>query len=64
MALKSVFRFWIIPSLDVRASDASDLLMMGYQLELLCEGSPAGATMMIRRPFSVESPQVLPQIMK
>jgi hypothetical protein len=39
--LKFKFRFWVIPSLDVRASDASDHLMVGYLLELLCEGAPA-----------------------
>jgi hypothetical protein len=60
--MKSRFIFWIIPSLDVRALDASDLPMMGYQLELLCEGPPARATMMIRWPSLVESPHVLPPI--
>jgi hypothetical protein len=52
--LKSGFRFQIIPSLGVWVSDASDLLMVGYLLELLCEGAPVGAIMMIRRPSSVE----------
>jgi hypothetical protein len=48
--------------LDIQASDASDLLMVGYLLELLCDGAPAEATMMIRRPSSVEFQQVLPSI--
>jgi hypothetical protein len=48
MALKSRFRFWIITSLGVWASDTSDLPMVGYRLELLCEGPPTGATLMIR----------------
>jgi hypothetical protein len=47
-ALKFGFRFQIIPSLGVRASDASDLLMVGSRLELLCEGPLGEATMMIR----------------
>jgi hypothetical protein len=46
--LKFGFRFQIIPSLGVRASDASDLLMVGSRLELLCEGPLGEATMMIR----------------
>jgi hypothetical protein len=53
--LKSGFKFWIISSLGVQASDASHLPMVGYLLELLCEGALIGATMMIRRPSSVES---------
>jgi hypothetical protein len=48
MALKSGFRFQIIPLLGIRASDASDLSMVGYQLELLCDGSPAGETIKIK----------------
>jgi hypothetical protein len=32
--LKSRFRFWIIPALGDRALDASNLLMVGYLLEL------------------------------
>jgi hypothetical protein len=50
MALKSKFRFWIILSLGVRASNASELPMIGYLLELFYEESPAGATIMMRRP--------------
>jgi hypothetical protein len=34
-ALKSEFRFWTKPTLGVRASDAFDLPMVGYLLELL-----------------------------
>jgi hypothetical protein len=52
--LMSGFKFQIIPSLGVQASDASDLPMVGYLLELLCDDALAGATMMIRRPSSVE----------
>jgi hypothetical protein len=61
MALKSGFKFRIIPSSDVRASDASDLPMVGYLLELCCEGPLAGASMIMSRPSSVGSSQVLPQ---
>jgi hypothetical protein len=46
--LKSLFKFRTNLSLGVRASDASDLPMVGYLLELLCEGAPVGATMMMR----------------
>jgi hypothetical protein len=48
MAFKSKLRFWIIPSLGVRASNTSDLLMVGYLLELLCDGSSFEATMKMR----------------
>jgi hypothetical protein len=48
MILKSRFRFQIISSLGVQALDASDLLMVGYLLKILCEGAPTGAIMMIR----------------
>jgi hypothetical protein len=48
MALKSEFRFWIILSLGVWASDASDLPMVGCLLELLWDGALAEATIMIR----------------
>jgi hypothetical protein len=61
--LKSEFRFWIIPSLVIRASDAFDLPMMEYRLELFCDGAPVGATMMIRRPSSVEFQQMIPLIL-
>jgi hypothetical protein len=47
-ALKSGFKFWANLSLRVQASDASDLPMVEYLLELLCEGAPVGATIMIR----------------
>jgi hypothetical protein len=60
--LKSGFRFWIIPSLDVWTSDTSDLPMVGYLLELLCEGALADATMMIRQPSSTEFQHVLSPI--
>jgi hypothetical protein len=62
MAVPSYPSTRVILSLDIRASDASDLLMVGYQLELLCEGPPAGAIMTIRRPSLAESLQVLPPI--
>jgi hypothetical protein len=61
--LKSGFRFQIILSLAIWASDTSDLLMVGYLVELLCDGAPTGATMMIRRPSSMEFQQVLPLIL-
>jgi hypothetical protein len=61
-ALKSGFRFRTIQSLDVRASDASDLLMVGYLLELFYDGAPIGATRMMRRPSSAEFQQALPSI--
>jgi hypothetical protein len=48
MALKCGFRFWIISSLGVCASDAYNLPMVEYQMELLCEGPPVRATMMMR----------------
>jgi hypothetical protein len=54
--LKSRFRFWIIPLLGVRALDASDLLMVGYLLELLYDGSLARTTRRVRRPSPAESP--------
>jgi hypothetical protein len=60
--LKSKFRFWIKPPLSVQTSDASDLPMVGYLLELLCDQSPFGATMQIRRPPSVGSAQALAPI--
>jgi hypothetical protein len=60
MVLKSRFRFRIIPSLDVWAMDAFDLLIVGYLLELLYDGASVRATMMIWRPLSVEFQQVLP----
>jgi hypothetical protein len=47
-ALKSEFRFRMKPPLGVRASDASDLSMVGYLLEVLFDQSPFGATMQIR----------------
>jgi hypothetical protein len=58
-ALKSKFRFRANLSLGVWTSDASDLLMVGYLLELFCEGAPVGATMMMRRSSSAEFQQVL-----
>jgi hypothetical protein len=57
-ALESRFKFWIIPLLGVRASDASDLPMVGYLLELLCDGSLARANIKIKRPSPAESLQV------
>jgi hypothetical protein len=59
--LKSGFRFWANLSLGVQASDASDQMMVGYLLEQFCEGAPVGATMMIRRPSSVESNKCFPR---
>jgi hypothetical protein len=43
--LKSKFRFGAKPPLGVRASNASDLPMIGYLLEVLLDRSPIGATM-------------------
>jgi hypothetical protein len=60
--LKSGFRFWANLSLCVRASDTFDHPMVGYLLELFCEGALAGATMMMRQPSSVEFQQVRPPI--
>jgi hypothetical protein len=60
--LKFGFRFWTNLSLGVWASNASDLPMVGYLMELFCEGAPARATMMMRRLSSVEFQQVLPPI--
>jgi hypothetical protein len=48
MALKPGFRFWANLSLSVQASDAFDLSMVGYLLEMFCEGAPIGANMMMR----------------
>jgi hypothetical protein len=48
IALKSRFRLRIILVFGIRASDASDLPMMGYLLELLCDGSLTGAIIMMR----------------
>jgi hypothetical protein len=36
--------------------------MVGYLLELFCEGALTGATMMIRRPSSAGFQKVLPSI--
>jgi hypothetical protein len=44
-ALKSGFTFRAKPPLGVWASDASDLLMVGYLLEVLLDRSPFRATM-------------------
>jgi hypothetical protein len=44
-ALKSGFRFQAKPPLGVRASDASDLSMVGYLLEVLLDRSPFRAAM-------------------
>jgi hypothetical protein len=46
--LKSGYKFQTKPPLGVRASDASDLSMVGYLLELLCDRSPFGATIRMR----------------
>jgi hypothetical protein len=47
-ALKFGFRFRTKPPLGVRASDTSDLPMVGYLVEVLFDRSPFGATMQIR----------------
>jgi hypothetical protein len=57
--LKSRFKFWTKPLLGVRVPDASDLPMVEYLLELLCDRSSFGATMQIRRFLFVGSPQAL-----
>jgi hypothetical protein len=46
--LKSGFRFSANLSLEVQASNASYLSMVGYLLELFCKGTLVGATMMMR----------------
>jgi hypothetical protein len=61
--LKSEFRFWANLSLGIRASDTFDLPIVGYLLELFCEGAPTGATMMMRQPSSTEFQHVLPLIL-
>jgi hypothetical protein len=48
MVLMSEFRFRILLTLGVHASDASDLIIVEYLLELLCDGSLVEATVMIR----------------
>jgi hypothetical protein len=44
-ALKPGFKFWTKLSLGVLASDASDLLMVGYLLVVVLDRSSFGATM-------------------
>jgi hypothetical protein len=56
------FKFRANLLLGVRASYASDLLMVGYLLKLFWEGAPVGATMMMRQPSSVGFQHVLPPI--
>jgi hypothetical protein len=46
--LKPGFKFWTKLSLGVLASDASDLLMVGYLLVVVLDRSSFGATMSIR----------------
>jgi hypothetical protein len=60
--LKFEFKFWTKPPLGVRASDASDLPMVGYLLEVLFDRSPFEATMQIRQPHSAGFPQALAPI--
>jgi hypothetical protein len=62
IALKSEFKFQTKSPLTVWASDASDLPMVGYLLEVLFDRSPFGATMQIRQPPSSGSLQVLAPI--
>jgi hypothetical protein len=45
IALKSGLRFRAKPPLGVRASDAFDLPLVGYLLEVLLDRSPFRATM-------------------
>jgi hypothetical protein len=47
-ALKSGFKFRTKPPLGVQVSDASDLPMVEYLLEVLFDRSPLGATMQKR----------------
>jgi hypothetical protein len=61
-ALKFGFRFRANPVLGVWASDAFDLPIVGYQLELLWDRSLFGATIRMRRPSSAEFPQELAAI--
>jgi hypothetical protein len=46
--LKSRFKFWTKPPLGVQVSEASDLPMVGYLLEMLFDQSAFGATIQIR----------------
>jgi hypothetical protein len=48
--------------LGVWASDASDLPIVRYSMELLRDRSPFGATIRMRRSFSAEFPQALAPI--
>jgi hypothetical protein len=50
--LKSEFSFRAKPALGVRASDTSDLSMVGYLIELVCDQSLFGATIRKRQPPS------------
>jgi hypothetical protein len=62
IVLKSGFRFQTKPPLDVQASDAFDLPIVGYLMKLLCDRSPFGAIMQIRRSPSAGSSQALAPI--
>jgi hypothetical protein len=57
--LKSGFRFRTTPVLGVWASDASDLSIVGYPLELLRDRSPFGTTIRMRQLSSTEFSQAL-----
>jgi hypothetical protein len=57
--LKSEFRFRTNLVLGVWTSDVSDLLIVGYPLELFQDRSPFGATIRIRRLSFAEFPQAL-----
>jgi hypothetical protein len=61
-SLKSGFKFRTSPVLRVRASEASDLPMVGYPLELWRGFSSFGATIQMRRLMLAELSQVLTPI--
>jgi hypothetical protein len=62
MTSKSGFRFRSNPVLGVWASDVSDLLVVGYPMELLQDRSPFGATIRMRQLSYVNFPQALAPI--
>jgi hypothetical protein len=61
-ALKFGFRFQTNPVLGVWASDVSDLLIVGYPLELLRDRSLFGATIRMRQLSSAYLSQALAPI--
>jgi hypothetical protein len=62
MALKSGFRFRANPTLEIWASDVSDLPIVRYPLKLLWDRSPFGVTIRMRWLSSADFPQALAPI--